>query len=100
VTWYASKDRIHAVTDRDRALQEAVDAWAVDLAAGYETGLYAWRRANVAALNQRAREWMNATGRLTGPELVCPAAAASGPASGWSPSPPTQTAAWSPPSGR
>ena len=48
------------------------DAWAADMAAGHQTGLYAWRRANVAALNQRARAWMEATGRLCGPELVCP----------------------------
>jgi hypothetical protein len=54
------------------ALQQAVDAWASDVAAGHQTGLYAWRRANVAALNQRARQWMEATGRLSGPELVCP----------------------------
>ena len=40
-------------------------------AGGHVTGLYAWRRANVAALNQRARQWMQATGRLSGPELVC-----------------------------
>ena len=58
--------------DRDDALQQAVDAWAADVAAGHQTGLYAWRRANVAALNQRARAWMDATGRLSGPELVCP----------------------------
>ncbi len=42
------------------------------MAAGHDTGLYAWRRANVAALNQRARAWMDTTGRLSGPELVCP----------------------------
>ena len=34
--------------------------------------MYAWRRANVAALNQAARAWMNETGRLHGPEAVCP----------------------------
>ena len=72
VAWYASQGRLHAAGDRDVALQQAVDAWAVDVAAGHDTGLYAWRRANVAALNQRAREWMDATGRLCGPELVCP----------------------------
>ncbi len=72
VAWYTRQGRLHAASDRDGALQQAVDAWAVDVAAGHQTGLYAWRRANVAALNQRAREWMQATGRLCGPELVCP----------------------------
>ncbi len=57
---------------RDDALQQAVDAWADDVAAGHTSGLYAWRRADVAALNQRARAWMQDTGRLTGPEVVFP----------------------------
>jgi hypothetical protein len=72
LSWYHHQRRIHATADRDDALQQAVDAWAADVAAGHETGLYAWRRANVAALNQRARAWMDATGRLSGAELVCP----------------------------
>jgi hypothetical protein len=72
VAWYHDQGRLHAVPERDDALQRAVDAWAADVAAGHQTGLYAWRRANVAALNQRARAWMEATGRLAGPELVCP----------------------------
>src|SRR5262249_21910196 len=72
VAWYTRQGRLHTAAERDVALQEAVDAWAADVAAGHQTGLYAWRRANVAALNQRAREWMEATGRLSGPELVCP----------------------------
>jgi hypothetical protein len=70
VAWYTSQGRLHAAADRDVALQQAVDAWAGDVAAGCQTGLYACRRANVAALNQRARQWMQATGRLSGPELV------------------------------
>ncbi len=72
VAWYQAQGRIHPVADRDNALPHAVEAWAADVAAGHDTGLYAWRRANVAALNQAARAWMEATGRLTGPELVCP----------------------------
>ena len=40
----ASTERVHAVADRDEALDAAVDAWAADVAAGRETGLYAWRR--------------------------------------------------------
>jgi hypothetical protein len=72
VAWYRSEGRLHTGTDRDVALQQAVHAWAADVVAGHQSGLYAWRRANVAALNQRARDWMEATGRLCGPELVCP----------------------------
>ncbi len=72
VAWYHQHDRIHPIADRDDALQQTVDAWAADIAAGHDTGLYAWRRANVAALNQRARAWMESTGRLAGPELECP----------------------------
>jgi hypothetical protein len=70
VAWYASHGRIWAVADRAEALQAAVDAWATDTAAGHHTALLAWRRTNVAELNTRAREWMAATGRLTGPELT------------------------------
>jgi conjugative relaxase-like TrwC/TraI family protein len=72
VSWYETHDHIHAIPIRDDALQAAVDAWAADIAAGQDAALYAWRRANVAALNQRAREWMQVTGRLSGPEMVCP----------------------------
>ena len=32
VAWYDSQGRIHAVADRDDALQQAVDAWAADVA--------------------------------------------------------------------
>jgi hypothetical protein len=55
VGWYHDQGRIHAVAERDDALQQAVAAWAGDVAAGHQTDLYAWRRVNVAALNQRAR---------------------------------------------
>ena len=70
VGWYIDHDRIRAVPDRDDALQAAVDAWAGDQAAGKQTLLLAWRRANVAELNIRAREQLADTGKLTGPELV------------------------------
>ena len=71
IEWYVGRGRVHAIAVREEALQAAVDAWATDVAAGHETGLYAWRRANVAQLNRRAREWMEETGRLSGPELAC-----------------------------
>jgi hypothetical protein len=69
VDWYAGHDRLRPVSDREGALQAAVDGWAADTAGGAEVALLAWRRANVAELNSRARAWMAATGRLTGPEL-------------------------------
>ena len=76
VSWYVGQGRVHAVPTRDEALEAAVEAWAADVAGGHETGLYAWRRANVAELNRRARALMEASGRLTGPELICPGGAA------------------------
>lgn len=72
VAWYQQHDRIHPVPDRDAAVQATVDAWAADTAAGKQTAMYAWRRANVAALNQAARAWMEQTGRLHGAEVICP----------------------------
>jgi hypothetical protein len=47
----------------------AVNAWAADVPAGKETGLYAWRRANVAEVNTLARQWMAESGRQ-GPDPV------------------------------
>jgi conjugative relaxase-like TrwC/TraI family protein len=72
VAWFQGQGRLHSAVERDVALQQAVQAWAADITAGHDTGLYAWRRANVAALNARARQWMEETGRLTGPELDGP----------------------------
>ncbi|HWG74112.1 MAG TPA: MobF family relaxase [Acidimicrobiales bacterium] len=71
LAWYRRAGRIHT-EDRADAVQAAVDAWATDTAGGAAVGLYAWRRANVAELNVRARFWMADSGRLSGPELVCP----------------------------
>jgi conjugative relaxase-like TrwC/TraI family protein len=71
IAFYRRHDRIHAKAHRADALQAAVDAWSADVAAGLTASLYAWRRANVAELNALARTWMESTGRLSGPELVC-----------------------------
>jgi hypothetical protein len=46
-----------------------VAAWATDIAEGKNSTMLACRRANVAALNIRARVLMAEAGRLTGPEL-------------------------------
>ena len=49
---------------RDQALDQAVAAWAADVERGAESGLFAWRRANVAELNHRARAAMIDAGRI------------------------------------
>ena len=75
VDWYAAHGRVHALDSRDDALQAAVDAWAADTAGGQETGLYAWRRANVAELN-RPRPGLDGGQRpAVRPELACPGGA-------------------------
>lgn len=69
VNWYAEHDRITTAPDRDQALDQTVAAWATDIAEGRQSTIMAWRRANVAPLNARARQAMQHTGRLAGPEL-------------------------------
>jgi ATP-dependent exoDNAse (exonuclease V) alpha subunit len=72
LTWYDEHDRLRASAERDQTLQAVVGAWANDVAMGKDTAMYAWRRANVAELNRRARQEMGAGGRLSGPELEAP----------------------------
>jgi ATP-dependent exoDNAse (exonuclease V) alpha subunit len=69
VNWYADRQRIDTTPDRDQALEQTVAAWAKDVAEGKQATMMAWRRANVAVLNARAREAMRQAGRLSGPEL-------------------------------
>jgi hypothetical protein len=38
VAWYAAEGRLHPAADGEVALQQAVDAWAADVAAGHPTG--------------------------------------------------------------
>jgi ATP-dependent exoDNAse (exonuclease V) alpha subunit len=68
-TWYADHGRINTANKRDQALDQTVAAWAEDMAEGKQSTMLAWRRANVAALNTRARQAMRQAGRLAGPEL-------------------------------
>jgi hypothetical protein len=49
-----------------------VDAWAADTAAGHDTIVVAYIRANVAALNRIARAQADRAGRLTGEDLLAP----------------------------
>ena len=69
VAWYADRGRIVNGATRTETIDAAVTAWATDVSAGVDAMLLAWRKLNVAALNARAREAMEATGRLSGPEL-------------------------------
>jgi AAA domain/UvrD-like helicase C-terminal domain len=70
VDWYAHQQRIVAAPTRDGALDGMVAAWAADLESGLDATMLAWRRANVVALNERARVAMADSGGLSGPELV------------------------------
>lgn len=70
VEWYRANGRIAAHPDHHAALGAMVNAWAADVAEGGDAAMYAWRRANVAELNRRARLAMAEAGRLWGPELM------------------------------
>jgi ATP-dependent exoDNAse (exonuclease V) alpha subunit len=72
VDWYRRNDRIVNAPIRMDALDAAVAAWERDLLAGKETVLLAWRRRDVAALNERARQRRVAAGAITGPEIEAP----------------------------
>ena len=75
VAWYARSNRVVVARDRSKAIDAVVAGWAGDVAAGHDTSMYAWRRADVAELNRRARDAWRALGRLHGKELVAPGGA-------------------------
>ncbi|MHB8329524.1 MAG: MobF family relaxase, partial [Acidimicrobiales bacterium] len=72
VSFYLEHGRVRPADTRGDALQHAVEAWAADVAHGKKAVLMAWRRANVAELNARARVLMQEAGLLSGPELTAP----------------------------
>ena len=72
VDWYRHHDRIHPQPNRSDALDETVHHWDADRVAGLDTIMLAWRRRDVAALNQRARQRLTAAGVVRGPELEAP----------------------------
>lgn len=72
VDWYRANGRLVTTPARDEALDAAVGAWFADVGAGRESVLMAWRRSDVAALNERARERFVMAGLVTGPELEAP----------------------------
>jgi conjugative relaxase-like TrwC/TraI family protein len=69
VEFYVTSGRVVTAPAREAALKEMVEAWSADVAAGKDTAMFAWRRANVAELNRLAREKMAAEGRLGGPQI-------------------------------
>jgi conjugative relaxase-like TrwC/TraI family protein len=72
VASYARSGCIRTAPDRSGALEATVAGWAADMAQGRDAAMYAWRRANVAALNRRARERWRGMGRLGKEELTAP----------------------------
>ena len=70
VDWYVRAGRTTIAPTRTEALAGMVDAWADDLAAGHDTALLAWRRADVADLNRLARAQVDQLGFLDGPDLL------------------------------
>ena len=89
VAWYARNRRITVASTRDDALNAMVNAWMSDTCSGLNSGLYAWRRDNVAALNTARPDRL---GRGRAPQRPRdskrPAGAATPPATASSPSPP------------
>jgi conjugative relaxase-like TrwC/TraI family protein len=72
VDWYRQHDRLITAAARDDALDAAVAAWEADLGAGHDTALLAWRRRDVAELNQQARARRIQAGAIVGPDIEAP----------------------------
>ncbi len=72
VKWYRDQHRIVTAPTRTQVLDAAIDAWEADRDACHETVLLAWRRRDVAALNERARQRRIEAGVVSGPELEAP----------------------------
>lgn len=64
VSFYAAQGRIRAREQRLDALVDTVLAWADDVDAGHDAIMLAWRRNDVAALNNLARTNRRAAGHL------------------------------------
>jgi conjugative relaxase-like TrwC/TraI family protein len=75
VDWYLANGRVLVEARHDDRLNRMVDGWAADALAGNDAAMFAYRRKNVADLNDRARQRWDAAGRLSGPELVAPGGA-------------------------
>jgi conjugative relaxase-like TrwC/TraI family protein len=69
VNWYANTDRLLHQSTRLDTLVAMSEAWAADIAAGHDTAILAWRRADVADLNRLARDHWDRLGHLSGPDV-------------------------------
>ena len=67
LTAYRDQDRLHACTDGDAALDGVHAHWEAERAAGREVLMMARTRADVDALNTRARATAQAAGDIDGP---------------------------------
>ena len=83
VSWYAGNGRVHAVEPGRTPSRLPWTPGRLTWRPVTRRACYAWRRANVAELNRRARAWMEASGRLSGPELPAPAGPPTVPATEW-----------------
>jgi ATP-dependent exoDNAse (exonuclease V) alpha subunit len=72
LAWYRDNGRIVAAPARADALDAAVDAWDADRRVGHDVALLAWRRRDVAALNERARRRCLDARVVAGPEVEAP----------------------------
>jgi ATP-dependent exoDNAse (exonuclease V) alpha subunit len=70
VAWYATGGRIRTQPARVDTLVAMTEAWATDHAAGHDTTLLAWRRADVADLNRLARLRWDELGHLHGDDVL------------------------------
>jgi conjugative relaxase-like TrwC/TraI family protein len=69
VSFYSEHNRIRPRQDRADALATMVEEWARDVDAGHDTAMFAWRRTDVAALNQLARVNRRAAGLVETTEV-------------------------------
>ncbi|MGH9135485.1 MAG: MobF family relaxase [Acidimicrobiales bacterium] len=70
--WYRESERVVTAPTRDETLDAAIAAWEADLRVGHEAVLLAWRRRDVAALNECARQRPTAARAIHGPEIEAP----------------------------
>lgn len=72
VSWYAGHGRIDPRPDRPDALHATVTAWEANLAAGHDAVMLAWRRTDVARLNEIARQRRRDAGTIGEHSLHAP----------------------------
>jgi AAA domain/Viral (Superfamily 1) RNA helicase len=72
VSFYAAQGRIRPKQDRLDALIDTVMTWAADVDAGHDTVMLAWRRNDVATLNNLARTNRRAQGLIGDTSVEAP----------------------------